>query len=231
MARCCCWCSQREILTFCADAADIDDCAYQSYVAEAGWSRDTRNRIIFPSRGGLFSLGTDVAVPLSDDDLTFYKMRLSKTHYMPLSRYLTFMVDGELAHARPYGDSQFLSPQDRYFAGGISTVRGYRANSLGPRDSNLDPMGGDTRLLGRTELIFPPPWSLDNRSMRFRAFFDAGNVYDYEEGVELDELRYSGGISLSWFTPVGPLTFSYARPLNKQDGDRTERFQFTLGTP
>jgi outer membrane protein insertion porin family len=221
-----------EILDFCNDVGTLEDCSYQSFLLEAGWSRDTRNRVIFPSSGGLFSLNTDVALPVEEDSHTFYKTRLSKSHYMPLGKRLTFMLEGEASYADTYGDSNLLSPTERYFAGGISTVRGYRANRLGPRDSNGDPMGGNARILGRTELIFPPPWSLDNQSMRFRAFIDGGNVYDTRDGsIDMGELRYSGGLSLSWFTPVGPLTFSVARAINAQSGDETENFQFTLGTP
>ncbi|MBE0509374.1 MAG: outer membrane protein assembly factor BamA [Gammaproteobacteria bacterium] len=222
-----------EIKNFCNDVATVDDCRYNTYVLEAGWNRDTRNRVIFPTRGGLLSVNSDVAMPLGEDSLSFYKLRLSKNQYLPLSDNLTFMLEGEAAYANTYGQSNVLSPSERYFAGGISTVRGYRTNSLGPRDTpNDDPMGGNARLTGRAELVFPPPWALDNMSMRFRAFLDVGNVYDTtRDDVDLGELRSSGGLSLSWFTPVGPLTFSYARPLNTRTGDETETFQFTLGTP
>ena len=221
-----------EIMAFCEDVSDNNDCRFQTYVLEAGWSRDTRNRAIFPTRGGLLSANADLATPVGDNSHTFYKARLSKNHYFPLTEKLTFMLDGEMAYADVYGDSKILSPSERYFAGGISTVRGYRTNSLGPRDSRGDPMGGDTRILGRAELIFPPPWSPDNQSMRFRAFIDAGNVYDRDrDNLSMGDVRYSTGLSLSWFTPVGPLTFSYGRAIRIKDGDETENFQFTLGTP
>jgi outer membrane protein insertion porin family len=85
--------------------------------------------------------------------------------------------------------------------------------------------------LGNLEFIFPPPWDLENNSMRLKAFVDAGNVYDTYDSVDMDQLRLSTGLSLAWLTPVGPLTFSYAQALNAEDGDKTENFQFTLGTP
>ena len=220
-----------EIQDFCTDVATVEECSFQSYILEAGWSRDTRNRVIFPSKGGLLSLTSDVAAPVGDESHTYYKLRLSKNHYFPISDNLTLMLDGEAAYANAYGNSNILSPSERYYAGGISTIRGYRANSLGPEDSNGDPMGGNARVLGRAELIFPPPWSLDSKSMRFRAFIDGGNVYNTDDKVDLGDARYATGLSLSWFTPVGPLTFSYARPIKDQDGDDTESFQFTLGTP
>ncbi len=223
-----------EILDFCSDEATIDDCQFDTYNLEAGWSRDSRNRAIFANEGGILSLTGEVSLPISDTSLSFYKLRLNKQHYFPLTDVLTYTVEGEAAYADVYGDSNLLAPFNRYYAGGIRSVRGYRGNSLtstdGTRDINDDPLGGNARLVGKMEMIFPPPWELDSKSMRFMAFIDAGNVYNTNEDVELDQLRYSTGLSMVWMTPVGPLTFSYAWPLNDKDGDEVERFQFTLGT-
>lgn len=224
-----------EIIDFCSDAnGDPDNCEFDTYSVELGWSRDTRNRAIFPNKGGELSLTGEAAVPASEDTLSFYKLRLNERHYFPFAKYLTLGFEAEAAYADVYGDSTILAPYERYYAGGIRTVRGYRANSLfsteGTLDSNSDPLGGNARLLSNLELIFPPPWDPESKSMRLKAFVDAGNVYDTYDGVDLDELRYSAGVSLGWLTPVGPLTFSYAEALNPQDDDEVERFQFTLGT-
>ncbi|MBF0471423.1 MAG: BamA/TamA family outer membrane protein, partial [Gammaproteobacteria bacterium] len=62
-------------------------------------------------------------------------------------------------------------------------------------------------------------------------FVDGGNVYNRLEGIDTGELRYAAGVSLSWITPVGPLKFSYGRPLNQREGDLEENFQFTIGQP
>lgn len=225
-----------EILDFCADSSDdLYECRFDTYSLEAGWSHDTRNRAIFPTAGGSLSLNGEVAVPVADNTLSFYKLRLSDKHYIPLGKSLTLGMDGEIAYADVYGDSTILAPYERYYAGGISTVRGYSSNSLfstsGTRDSYGDPLGGNARLLASAELIFPPPWDLESKSMRLKAFVDAGNVYDTYDSVDIDQLRYSTGLSLAWLTPVGPLTFSYAKPLNDKAEDETETFQFTLGTP
>ncbi|MGM0593923.1 MAG: outer membrane protein assembly factor BamA [Pseudomonadota bacterium] len=225
-----------EILDFCADSSEVMlDCRFDTYSVELGWSHDTRNRAIFPTAGGDLSLTGELALDVTDTAHSFYKLRLKDTHYLPLSDNLTLGLEGEAAYADVYGDSNILAPYERYFAGGIRTVRGYQANSMtsgpGTIDSYDDPLGGNARLLANMELIFPPPWDLDSSSMRLKAFVDAGNVYDADDGVELDQLRYSTGLTMAWLTPVGPLTFSYAIPLNEEGGDETETFQFTLGTP
>jgi len=225
-----------EIIAFCDDSSEsADECRYDTYSLELGWTHDTRNRAIFPDAGGTLTLSGDVAVPVDDSSLSFYKVRLGKEHYFPLSDHLTLGFDAEAAYANVYGESNLLAPYERYFAGGISSVRGYRTNSLtstsSTRDSYGDPLGGNVRLLGSLELIFPPPWDLDSKSMRLKAFVDAGNVYDTNDWMDEGELRYSAGLSLGWLTPVGPLTFSLAQTINDQPGDETESFQFTLGTP
>jgi len=116
-------------------------------------------------------------------------------------------------------------------------VRGYRARSLGPKDiggpDETLPIGGNRRILANSEILFPFPGASDNKAMRLSLFVDAGMVYGTENGVrqntDLGELRYSAGFGFNWFSPIGPLSISYAFPLNAQPGDRTESVQFTLG--
>jgi outer membrane protein insertion porin family len=143
-------------------------------------------------------------------------------------------MKGELGYGNGYGDTDGLPFYKNFYAGGSSTVRGYSSRSLGPRDSlpPNDPIGGNRRILLNTELLFPLPGSsADNKSMRLSIFADGGMVYGPDEKVELGQLRYSAGLAFNWFSPVGPLSFSYAIPLNDKPGDETESFQFTLGVP
>lgn len=232
--------TSEETNEFCNDVATTHDCEYGTYKLGASWSRDTRDATIFATEGGVLSLGSELAVGgttgLGEEfrhGLQFYKLRLNKQHNFKLADWLTLSADGEAAYANVYGDSSVLPPYERYFAGGIRTLRGYQTNRLYSTPGTLDsfglPMGGNARLLGTVELVFPPPFDLESKSLRFKAFIDAANVYNTEEGVDLDELRMTYGISMNWLTPVGPLVFSYGWPLNAKDGDRLERFQFSLG--
>ncbi|GAB5450675.1 MAG: outer membrane protein assembly factor BamA [Halioglobus sp.] len=100
-----------------------------------------------------------------------------------------------------------------------------------------DPFGGNILMEGSAELIFPLPFVKNQNQLRSAFFFDWGNVFDdncrasqlncFE--VDLDELRYSVGVGLTWITGFGPMTFSLAKPLNTGDFDEDEVFQFTLG--
>jgi len=98
--------------------------------------------------------------------------------------------------------------------------------------SDFQSFGGNLKTEASFELIVPTPFVKDRRKVRTALFFDVGNVFDTARGFEpsVDELRYSVGASLTWITPLAPLTFIYAVPVNEQDGDQLRRFEFQLGT-
>jgi outer membrane protein insertion porin family len=117
---------------------------------------------------------------------------------------------------------------EHYFAGGSQSVRGYKSNSLGPRELDKA-LGGALKVVGGLELIIPPPFTADVESFRLSGFFDIGNVFTTAADFDAGELRYSAGIGAIWLSPIGPLTFSLAKALNDKPGDRTQNFQFSLG--
>lgn len=220
-----------EVRTFCDDNAEPGDCSFLTATLNASWAHDTRNKTLFATRGGLTSLSSEVAAPAGPNSISFYKLRASHRRYLGLTDWLTLGANAELAYGDALGGTTELPPFENFYAGGSRTVRGYGSNSLGPRDSSNDPLGGNARVLGGVEFIFPSPFGEKSNSTRLSAFLDAGNVYNTRiEDVDLGELRYSVGLSLIWLTPIGPMSFSIADAVNPQDGDKTESFQFTLGT-
>jgi outer membrane protein insertion porin family len=84
-------------------------------------------------------------------------------------------------------------------------------------------------VLATGEWLFPFPGLEKDRSMRLAAFVDAGGVENNFDDV-FSEMRYSTGVGFLWFSPLGPMRFSFAKTLNDEVTDRTEKFQFTLGT-
>jgi outer membrane protein insertion porin family len=201
---------------------------YLNFEADLSWRHDSRDSAWLPTQGALQHLGMEVAIPGST--LNYYKFFYKYRHYWALPKDWVFSVNGELGYGDAYGDTSQLPFFENFYVGGPRSVRGFKSLSLGPRDSTDDPLGGNAKLLGNAELYFPP---LYNRSMRLLAFVDAGNVYDTEDqGIQWDKLRYSAGIGLSWLSPIGPLTLSFARPINLvfNDKDKKESFQFSLGT-
>nr|WP_303904087.1 outer membrane protein assembly factor BamA [Thiohalomonas denitrificans] len=221
-----------EIVGFCEDTAQLDDCAFSTFRLSPSWNRDTRNKTVFPDRGGVSMLSGEFAAPApGENDISFFKVRAKHEQYIPLSDWLTFKGEAEIGYGDAISGTSELPPFENFYAGGSRTVRGYQGNSLGPRDSNDDPLGGNARVLGNAELIFPSPFGEQAGSTRLSAFVDAGNVYDTTESdIDFGELRYSAGLSLVWLTPMGPMSFSLSQPLNEEADDETEVFQFTLGT-
>lgn len=211
---------------------------FHNYFLFGSWRRSTLNRGVLPSDGYSHSLSGDVAVPGSD--LTFYKLTHKTDFYQPLNENQTWVVRArtEVGYGDGYGDRDVMPFYEHFYAGGYGSVRGYEANSLGPRATNSpndlsdpDPFGGNVLTEGSLELIFPTPFAGDSRSMRTAFFVDAGQVFDPERDFEpaANELRVSAGVGFQWITAVGPLAFSLAKPLNDKSGDDTQIFQFSLG--
>lgn len=197
--------------------------------AKIGWSSDTRNRRNFATSGTSKHLSLMAALPGSD--LKYYKITYQHKWFYPLFDKSALMLRGDLGYGDGYDDTDKIPFYENFYAGGVSTMRGYKSSSLGPVDPfDDDPIGGNLRILGGSELIFPVPF-VESESVRLAAFLDIGNVFDtVDETAALSELRYSTGLTLRWLSPIGGLVFSYAVPLNEREGDKTKSFQFTMGT-
>ena len=196
---------------------------YAYGAATAGVARDTRDSLIRVTSGTYLRASTELA----GGDLQYYRFGYQHQWYYPLTRDLTLSLGGELGYAAGYGNRP-LPFFKNFFVGGPNSVRGYRSFSLGPRDELGNAVGGNRKLTGSAELLFPMPGANRDPSLRLAAFLDAGQVYVNK--IELSDLRYSTGLALFWSSPLGPLRLSYAYPLNAESGDRIQRLQFTFGT-
>lgn len=200
---------------------------------DTAWARDTRNSFLFPTKGVFQRAAAEVGTPVGS--LQYYKLSLQHQQFFPLSNSFTLMLNAEAG----IGDGLSGKPLPffkNFYAGGTSSVRGFENGTLGPKDINGDALGGDTRVIANAELFFPLPGLKGDQSLRMSAFIDAGATFGprdenglYEK-FAFDDLRYSAGVAILWVSPLGPLKFSLAQPLVKKDGDKTEVFQFTLGS-
>lgn len=210
------------------DFLDVNADKFDIYKLTLGWTHDTRNRTIFANDGLLVSLSNTIALPGSG--LEYYKVDARGMKFQPLTRALTLLVKGSLGYGDSYSTTSRLPFFEHYYAGGSSSVRGYEGNSLGPQEG-VNSQGGALKVVGNIELIVPMPFvAEDNRSLRLSGFYDIGNVFTTSRDYDSAELRTSTGVALIWMSPIAPLTFSYAFPLNDKEGDELERFQFTLGS-
>ena len=213
--------SSDEIEKFVTDNGD----KYITLAASVGWTHDTLNRAIFPSAGGQQRFSALATVPGSD--LEYFKMSYKHQQFFPLAKDFTFRLLGEVAYGDGYGDTKDLPFFEHYFAGGVRSIRGFDDNTLGPRDSRNDPFGGSSKVIGKAELFFPVPFVEDVKSIRIGSFVDAGTVSD---GFKIGSMKYSVGLSGEWLSPFGALAVSFALPMNADDNDETQSFQFSFGS-
>ena len=205
----------------------VQDFGYStnSYILSAGWSRDTRNDILYPTFGRLQSAFVEYGMPIGD--LAYYKLQYVNQSFWPVYGEFVLMLRADLG----YGDGTSGKPLPFYkafYAGGVGSVRGYENGSLGPRDIYGNALGGKRKIVGNAELFYPI--LKGERSVRLSGFFDAGQIYVNGFQPEFENFRFSGGVGLAWNSPIGPLKFSYAYPLNSISADRIQKFQFQVGT-
>jgi outer membrane protein insertion porin family len=196
-----------------------------------GWSHDTLDRAVFATRGGQQRISALATVPGSD--LEYYKIGYKQEHYFPLSSDFTFRLLGEVAYGDGYASTDGLPFFENYYGGGSASIRGFRDNTVGPRDTPRNssqtprPFGGSSKVLGKAELFFPVPFLSEVKSVRIGSFVDAGSI---STGLNLDYMRYSAGLSGQWLSPFGAIAVSVAQPFNASDVDNVQNFQFTFGS-
>ena len=196
-----------------------------------GWRYDTRNSFYFPSKGHTTNLSAQAVVP-GTSDMTFYKVFAEEKWYYPLSDNFSFKLSGGVSYGAGYGEVEKLPFYERFYAGGIGSVRGFDPNSLGGYYEDINrPRGGDARVLTSAEIVFPMPLIEDSSNLRLSLFFDAGNIFETLEDVETSEFRSATGLAFAWITPVGPLAFSFSKPVHYKKDDKLQSFQFSLGVP
>jgi outer membrane protein insertion porin family len=222
---------------------------FNTFELVGSWYYDSRNRAIFADRGMQHAISTAVTAPGSEVD--YYTFRYDYLQLIPVWNQWTVALTSEIAWGDALGkDTTSLPPYRQFFAGGPDTVRGFSESRLGPKDSFGNPYGGNLKVVGRAELLFPVPakW---RASTRISAFYDIGNVFSQGTGInfvgrdgitpvdyefDYNELKQSAGIAVQWFAPLGIFRFSYGFPLNEFKGDavrypdEVERFQFTIGS-
>ena len=190
--------------------------------------------MLAPTRGRYQRVSAEVSVPGLDTQ--YYRATYQITQYVPITGFWTLGLNAQLGYGDTYGNNKIFPFFKNFYAGGIGSVRGYESSSLGPKDKNGDNLGGTQQLTFSAELLMPLPGA--DRTLRGLLFLDGGNVWGYgyngtkEVNTHMDfsDLRYSWGVGVAWISPLGPLKFSIAFPINEKTGDDTQRFQFQIGT-
>lgn len=223
----------------------------RDFTFKAGWNYNSLNRGYFPTKGIRAGIGGSITIPGSDN--RFYTVNADVLGFYPLNRDQTWVLSAKTGISYAKGLNGKLVPFYRnYSAGGIGSLRGF--SSVGPNAIYIrndgsyihssDIIGGNAMALASAELIVPTPFVADKNqnSVRTSLFVDAASVWNSswkaEDRAKFPSLpdysdpsrvRASVGIAFQWQSPIGPLVFSYAKPIKKYDGDEIEQFQFTIG--
>ena len=212
---------------------------YQEVNASAGLTYNSLDRFTFPEKGSRASMALAGSVPGSE--LQYYKTTLEMQWYHPLWKSFIVAARGMTGYGVGYGKTHDLPFYKNFFAGGSRSVRGYGESALGPRDLQGAPLGGNLKVEGSLGLVLPNFIAPESKAIRLQAFVDGGQVYDTRDIKRVTDgqfvsvtnqrgLRYSTGLSVTWISPLAPLVFSYALPLNASAGDDVQRFAFSFGT-
>lgn len=224
-----------------------------SYLLDATWARDSRNHFLNPTTGSLNRFTSEVALPGSTRE--YFKLSYRGRKYWPIGQRMAFSLRADVSFGDSYDnyDKQIaLEPieaervagncqldeittldnglpfYEHFFAGGVSDLRGFDDNSLGPKDRFCRSVGGDFKVTGGFELAFPIPF-VEASGTRLSWFVDVGNVFSNVDAFDADLLRASTGLSVTWQAPIGPIIINLSQPLKKRDGDRTQALQFSFG--
>ncbi len=216
----------------------------------AGWLYDSRNRSLFPTRGGSHRVSFSVAPSINDVTYATAKIRSQQFFRLPgwdVFERFPLSVSTNIGWSTAFGDTTAVPPHRHVFTGGSDSVRGFRDGTLGPRDSLGNPYGGDAGISAQFEAIMPLPAKFQT-SARVSLFYDIGQSFYLgdtefrnkrgdrtEYPFDLGELRSSAGVAVQWLSPMGLFRFSWAMPLRYRDetrleyGDELEEFQFSVG--
>ena len=207
------------------DTSTIGSAEYASAFGSISLSKDTRNRRIFADTGHLNSISMQIFA----GDLDYYKLRYRHESAFPVTETIIYNLESQIAYGESFDETSDLPFFEKFTAGGVRSVRGYDRNSLGPLDSNNDPLGGNLRFTLVHEILMPVESLGSSETFRIALYWDTGNVFESADTFEAEALRQSVGISAKWFSAIGPLEFSYAFPINDEPEDDIRNFQFALG--
>jgi len=197
-------------------------------------SFDTRNNRLFPTGGQFSTLSAELATRYLGSQNEFWRVVARSRWYFPLVLGAVLRLNGQFGWVQGLGDVP-VPLFERFFVGGIFTVRGFQRNSIGERlylssqsDGSLDPItiGGTKQLILNIEIEFP---ILTDIGIRGVVFFDAGNAWGADQPLNPTHLRTSAGFGLRWNSPVGPLRFEWGYPLSLRADERAAVFEFTIG--
>jgi outer membrane protein insertion porin family len=181
--------------------------------------RDSRDNHIDPHTGSKNSATVTYAGLGGDNN--FLKYKLDSQWFFPVSEKTTLVFRGRYGHSTGLNGKE-VPLYERFYVGGIYTIRGLDFGEGGPRDETGAVIGGLNMVIFNTDFVFPLYESFNLKGV---VFFDAGSAYD----DNIDELRYTAGAGFRWLSPVGPIRLEWGKNLDPKFDEAESRWEFAMG--
>ncbi len=185
--------------------------------------RDSRDHVFMTTRGSDNSISVEWAgTPLGGTN-AFYKIIGNSGWYFPMFWGTVFVAHGQMGYLESHSGGD-LPIYERFFLGGINTLRGFAYQSVSPKDENGDLIGGERMFVANFEIRFP---LVEKAGLIGVVFYDTGN--SWLDTYDFSNLRQSCGVGVRWMSPMGPLRLEYGYVLDPEPGDDTSNWEFTVG--
>jgi outer membrane protein insertion porin family len=188
--------------------------------------RDTRDHAFLTTKGSDNALTTDYAGGVLGGDAAYYRVVANSSWYFPLAWKLVGFLHGKTGYIEELPGG-IVPIYERFFLGGINSLRGYGAGKVGPRDPETgDYLGGNKMALFNAELLFP---IVEEQGIRGVVFYDAGNAFYNGDPIQITDFQTDVGAGLRWYSPLGPLRLEWGYALNPKSYQDNYKWQFSMG--
>jgi outer membrane protein insertion porin family len=192
-------------------------------LVSGGVSRDSRDSVVAPTKGGQSSVTLDVAG--LGGDSRYVKTIASTTYFKPIWLGHVLSARAEAGYGFGWGGEE-VPVFERFYLGGPNSIRGVKFRRISPTDETGLRIGGTSELLGNLEYIVPLPFNL-----RVAGFFDIGNAYGFGTKFDPTNTREAAGGGVRWLSPFGPIRVDYGILLDRRKGEDFGALHFSVGSP
>lgn len=204
---------------------DVTEYGKKSWLSRLRWfiSRDSRDNIFNPTQGSVLSFTPEIIGTFLGGDESYYILNASATKYYNINKKHIFELRLKLGTGDGIGSTKSIPVFDRFFAGGLGSLRGVEPRRVGPQ--NGEAVGGQTMVLGSIEYTFPII-----AAAKGAIFYDLASVSKDAYSPSFKHLAMSAGPGIKINTPIGPLAFYYGFPFVNPDDSKTKvgRFEFSF---
>jgi outer membrane protein insertion porin family len=192
-------------------------------------TRNTIDNPLNPTKGSRQIFSVELAGAGGDEK--FYLVQGRNVWYQPLFDPgfgpFVFSLRTRVGYGDTFDNEPFPLFQ-RFFPGGINSVRGYDNRTLGPKDANGREYGGSKEFVNNTEIIFP---LVNAAGLRGVVFYDVGEAFDDDQNIKFGDLRHAYGAGIRWSSPLGPIRIELGFPVDKEKGEDSPVTSFSFGAP